>query len=440
MAPHVNLPLDILGHIADMLGTEDGRPDSDSLKVLSQTCKFMVPVCRRHLFASLKLPIYLKSTSRSRGVRNLLVSQPAIVHYCKTLYFDTAAPFCGPDYEILRTICASSLPTTVTISGGSWNHLTEQATSAILSIIQSSAALHLTLRNISRFPVTALSLCTGLTELKLHDLHDFALSDNNHVAENCHRTAPVSLHVSGRSNHALATLMRPKDLNAVGTAGSAVRFDRLKRAYFRISVLDEAFQMHKLLAAAIALESVEITGKCNVENFARRLICFWVVPSEMSLLRLNGLGSSLLVNPHPTLRSAKFHFLVYPDFNYPTRGLNTELEKIAGNNVFEELEVKVTTATCSFGFGSAKVTDWVDLDRVLTSPGAFPMLRRVIFERKFHSICRCPRDNTEYSESNLTEESFPQLLAHTAVDFVFRETCTSVDCPVHVSHTERIGQ
>ena len=54
--------------------------------------------------------------------------------------------------------------------------------------------------------------------------------------------------------------MRPKDLNTVGTAGSPVRFDRLKRAYFKISVLDEAFQMHKLLAAAIALESLEITG------------------------------------------------------------------------------------------------------------------------------------------------------------------------------------
>ena len=260
MVPQVDFPLDILGHIADILGTEDGRPDSDTLNVLSQTCKFMVPVCRRHLFSSLKLPFYLKSTTRSRGLRNLLLSQPAIVHYFKMLYFNTAAPFCGPDYDILRMICASSSPTTVTIFGGSWNHLAEQATSGILSIVQNSADLHLTLQNISRFPATALSLCTGLTELKLSGLHDFALSDNNHVAENSCRTAPISLHVSGRSNHALAILMRPKDLNTVGTAGSPVRFDRLKRAYFKISVLDEAFQMHKLLAAAIALESLEITG------------------------------------------------------------------------------------------------------------------------------------------------------------------------------------
>ena len=148
----------------------------------------------------------------------------------------------------------------------------------------------------------------------------------------------------------------------------------------------------------------------------------------------------MLVNPHPTLRSVKFHFLVYPDFDYPTRGLNHELEKISGNNVLEKLEVTITTMTYFFGFGHAKVTDWVDLDRVLTSPGAFPMLRGVVFERKLYSTSRCPRDNTESFENNLTEESFPQLLAHTAVDFVFRESCASVNCPVHVSHKERIGQ
>lgn len=261
MHPHANFPLDILGYIADILGAEDDRPDTETLKVLSLTCKFMVPVCRRHLFSSLKLPFYLTSIRRSLGLRDLLRLHPAMTWYFKILSFNAAAPFCGSDYDILHLICASSFPTAVSIFGGNWDHLTERAKSLILSLVQNSTALHLTLKNISNFPAAALSRCTGLTELKLCDLDEFALCDENHATENSDTTAPISLHVSGRSNHALATLMKPRDLNTVGTAGSPVRFDRLKQAYFHIVILAEACQMYKLLKAAISLESLAIQGK-----------------------------------------------------------------------------------------------------------------------------------------------------------------------------------
>lgn len=308
MHPHANFPLDILGYIADILGAEDGRPDTETLKVLSLTCKFMIPVCRRHLFSSLKLPFYLTSIRRSLGLRNLLLSHPAMTCYFKILSFDAAAPFCGSDYDILHLICASSSPTTVNIFGGNWNHLTERAKSFSLFLVQNSTAHHLTLKSIGKFPAAALSLCSGLTKLKLCDLDDFTPPDDNYVMKNSNKTALISLHVSSRSNHALATLMAAKDLNIIGTAGLPVRFDRLKQASFQISSPSETLQMYKFLEMAISLESLAIEGKSlsGLDYLFAYAESYGIVQPQGHLLWLTGLGSSLAVNTHPTLRSVNF--------------------------------------------------------------------------------------------------------------------------------------
>ena len=59
------LPLDILLYIIDLLaGGDDG--DVKSLQILSQLCKSMVPLCRKHLFSSLLL--YAKRTQSASAV------------------------------------------------------------------------------------------------------------------------------------------------------------------------------------------------------------------------------------------------------------------------------------------------------------------------------------------------------------------------------------
>ncbi|KJA21709.1 hypothetical protein HYPSUDRAFT_87925 [Hypholoma sublateritium FD-334 SS-4] len=400
---HADVPLDILGHIADILGSEDGRLDRETLKVLSQTCKFMVPVCRRHLFSSLRLPFYLTSVRRSLGLRNLLLSNPAMTSYFKILSFDVAQPFCGSDYDILHMICASSSPTTVSIFGGNWNYLTERAKSLILALAQNSTVHRLALKSIDNFPAAALSLCSSLNELKLCGINDFASPDDNFIMKNSNKIPLISLHVYSVSNATLATLMAPaKDLNTVGVVGLPLRFDRLKQASFQISIPSETLQMYELLEKAVSLELFAIE-----------------VRPQGHLLRLTGLGSRLAVNTHPTLRLAKFSLCVYSDYNNPIRELTHELEHISGNNILEELEVTVTTTL--FMLQRTKLVGWVDLDTVLTSPGAFPMLRRVAFQLKCQHIYDWIRNSPEFLPSNLTEKRFPRLLADTSIDFVYRE-------------------
>lgn len=99
------------------------------------------------------------------------------------------------------------------------------------------------------------------------------------------------------------------------------------------------------------------------------------------------------------------------------------MEEISSNNILEELEVTVTTTSRSSGLGHRNTADWIDLDRVLTSSGAFPTLRWVTFELKVHQIYPGQRKNSlEFLPSDLTEQRFPRLLADTTINFVYRET------------------
>ena len=57
------LTLDIFLYIIDLLAGERDK-GIKSLQILSHTCKFMVPLCRKHLFSTLNLHSKLCETRR----------------------------------------------------------------------------------------------------------------------------------------------------------------------------------------------------------------------------------------------------------------------------------------------------------------------------------------------------------------------------------------
>jgi hypothetical protein len=80
MEPRITLPLDILLYIIDLLA-DDG--DIKSLQILSQACKFMVPLCRNHLFSS----VHFRSESSSECFSDLLSKNPDIACYVRSLIY-----------------------------------------------------------------------------------------------------------------------------------------------------------------------------------------------------------------------------------------------------------------------------------------------------------------------------------------------------------------
>jgi hypothetical protein len=67
----VNLPFDVLHTIIEML-RNDENPDFATIQFFSQTCRSLLPVCRRHLFSA----IWLKSRIDGADVANEIHARP----------------------------------------------------------------------------------------------------------------------------------------------------------------------------------------------------------------------------------------------------------------------------------------------------------------------------------------------------------------------------
>ncbi|KJA16813.1 hypothetical protein HYPSUDRAFT_91044 [Hypholoma sublateritium FD-334 SS-4] len=107
MNASVTLPFDIFAYISDTLGA--GR-EKVTLKALSRTCKFMLPLCRRHLFSSIGLMDSTWATQKNIGLARFLTGSPDTVRCINKLsYFvDTRTPLSQHIIDILEVLRSRS--------------------------------------------------------------------------------------------------------------------------------------------------------------------------------------------------------------------------------------------------------------------------------------------------------------------------------------------
>ena len=141
MDSELTLPLDVLLHITELLA-DDRRGGIKSLQILSQTCKFMVPICRKHLFSSLDL--VSTSISNSGHFSDLLLENPDIARYVRSLNYKLYNPFTSSlsDHELtLLNILKvrSPLKSIELFSPGlDWNDYPESIRLSLLSLDRKS--------------------------------------------------------------------------------------------------------------------------------------------------------------------------------------------------------------------------------------------------------------------------------------------------------------
>jgi hypothetical protein len=135
-------------------------------------------------------------------------------------------------------------------------------------------------------------------------------------------------------------------------------------------------------------------------------------------LRLTGLGASLAINAHQTLKLLALSSVAGDNYD-PLCGLGRELRFIAGNNVLEELELNVMVYAFAFRTESEH---WSAFDSVLTESGAFPMLHRVSILLRIWRGSDDDVNDVDVEDgiwSSLKEDKFPQLVESKAVEFNF---------------------
>ncbi|KIM42085.1 hypothetical protein M413DRAFT_445248 [Hebeloma cylindrosporum] len=379
------LPFDILVSIVDLLaGGEDGN--IKSLQILSQTCKLMVPLCRKHLFSSIHLLDRYKS--KSKRFNELLSHNPDIAHYVKRLDYMFYNPIGDHELKILETLKEGSPLQSIALRSLAveWKDYPEAMRSSLVSMIQLPTVTQLSIQSFKGFPAAVLSYCSNLVDLQLRGSLQMAPPEDNLSISRSKIPALVSLSVADTAYDSLALLLNSASLRECATI---VDFSHLQRASFDVD------------SPGRIIELIKVTKR--LEYF---YICLVNMPTG-----LTGIGATLAINAYHTLESLEVYLDIEGDDYDPLCGLSHELKFLTGKNVLKELKLDVMISNPERPCRTDS-EDWSALDSVLTESGAFPMLRQVSINISWFSMC-----GIEVPFEQLKEDKFPRLMESKVVQF-----------------------
>ena len=260
MDSELTLPLDVLLHIIEFLAA--ARYDRDSIKslqILSQTCKYMVPICRKHLFSFL----YLHSTSISERFNDLLLENPEIARYVRSLNYTVYNPIRDHTVtlNILELLKVHSPLKSIELSSPrlDWNDYPKSIRLSLLSLIELPTVTRLDLNSFTRFPATALSGCTNLINLQFGNL-ELTLPDSefNHVISRSKIPTPTLLRIR-RGTLGFAALLNSASLHA-GASGP-INFSCVQIAFFEVEFRGDIDNINKLIEVTRQLQYINITSE-----------------------------------------------------------------------------------------------------------------------------------------------------------------------------------
>jgi hypothetical protein len=260
MESRTTLPLDILLYIIDLLASGDYE-DIKSLQILSQACKSMVPLCRKHLFSSL----HLRSRLDSECFSDLLSKNPDIARYVRSLnyaVYNSIYAIQVYDHELnifdmlkehssLQSIKLRS-PTGFILD---WSSFPESIRSFLVSLIQLPTVTHLDIQSFKGFPATALSRCSNLIDLRLAKLQT-APPEVNQIISRSKIPSPVSLYTEAYDG--LAVLLNSASLHA---GGPIVDFSRLQKASLCVDCPGHIGHIGELIKATTCLQYIYIESE-----------------------------------------------------------------------------------------------------------------------------------------------------------------------------------
>jgi len=423
LAPKPVLPLDVCGIIIDILASNKLDPGLISVKKCSLVSQSFLPLCRKHIFATIKIddplgtlePSYSDSDEGPHHVleefMQLIKHTPAIGNYIRHL------ELCFEEDDELddfpRTMqCLTRLESLAISQFKSlkWRNLKWPVRNALLRLMHLPTLIALTLCFIDGFLVTDLVHGVNLQRLKLKSTTFFEDSADEPptamiLPAKLVQLQELSVQSSTGGMEWIANARRSDGLPVIDPT-------QLTTVSVTCNCVDDIVALRTFLKQSEQLIKFDLTGETSftlLESFFNHII------SVHSNLTFVGLGD--MITPH--IRALKIVDLSTSVNNNridPLGGLPGELAKMAGENVLERLSITVDFRERNDKSGA----EWGMLDTVLTSSG-WPALKAVFLTIRLYK--RNGSDALIGPFRKLKKAQFPRLSASKSVDFRFRLTC-----------------
>ncbi|KAF8966544.1 hypothetical protein BDZ97DRAFT_2073981 [Flammula alnicola] len=398
MAPTSTLPFEIEETIVDILATEDDE-DLSSVKACSLVRQEFLPLCRKHIFASVVLNDcnVVSPSPTTPMLERLLSKTPEIAYYIRKLDYNIVLQdFTSPSTQgCLKRI--SRLQFLRVWHYGRWKFdwSSNRLRPALLHLLHLPTLTHLDVFAIDNFVLSDLTPCVNLKRLDIGQSTTVA-------AENTF-SATLPDH-SIRLNEFVA---RIRTAMAIMKICTAQRPDGQPLIDFSsLTNITITLEKHDDIEA-----SQELFKRCG--QLTDVYISFWnptlVWPGLADMLRPS----------MQTLKHVDMAIHVNDADDDPLASLPSELEDMCNNkNIIENISILVNVATdpsdCKRG------DEWGRLDTVLTRSG-WPALKQISLAIEIGSYYSDDVE-LEVALQKLPETQFPRLSSSKSVSFEFKVT------------------
>ena len=406
------LPFDIIAQIIDVVGENN---DTDLLKELSLISHSFLPVCSKHLFATVELhdafPRFHVASSK-KGFVKLFKTRPDVFKYIRNLTYKMGEcyrlqsapaiyPIFGYDDHDLSPVLPNLLrkisrldSLTIVGSKWDWNLLDSSLTSALLYLMHLPTINHIDLSFIQDFPLSSFTPSVNLHRFDISYLMRFDRSEED-----------------GSPGIVVQSEMMPQ-LREFQTTSSEMVTTKLLLAKKQDG--SPAFNFVDLKRLSISLED-EWNFRYILQN-----------AKLLEKLDLSVRPGASLVGLHDML-SPIAHTLKFLDFRVslsdsitpsPLAGLCEELEAMAGYNILEALSVEVDVDGNESEVFIGSIVQ--NVEKVLVRPG-WPTLRRVSLKVSIACCLVSREDSAKLSETlqSLPDKYLSLLSKHESIALTY---------------------
>ena len=370
MATFADAPLEIIEEIINAL-----QDDIAALEACSQTCSFLLPLCRKYIFRSIHItPRSYSQRGLPRVIKSfgiLLRNNPGIADLVRNLVFrmcwldvedDDVAHVLGRLHHLQSFELVNGEFMIIT-----WNEIRQPFREALLRLIQLPSLSRLEISLICDFPITAFYPCMNLADLTLARLTRPTMAVSYEKDPSALEAAPQLRSFTFRLNSGPYAMHL---LNARRPSGACVLdFRNVRMLSVEADKEGDLVAIQAFIRVTEKLETLDYAGTYQDPT----------MPYHISLTILAGMtqgytgfAASMNASSLSTLRTLRLQHHIEDDQQDPLCGLCEEISIISGRNMIEEIFLRVIIQTdCWCKTGS----EWGGLDAVLSR--GFPQLRYV---------------------------------------------------------------